>query len=121
MSMGSKEDWRSVLKLMTGETELSTEGILEYFSMLGEFLHSQNLTNKEDEDMDASVPIIVGIVVVLLTASIIILYCSKKHNVGGKIFSICGLSKNGSLDIVTNEMPRAKKSNDIEEIVEDKV
>lgn len=122
MALGASEDWRTVLKVMTGETELSSKGILEYFSELQDFLRTENakLVRGEVGDMDQSAPIIVGSVVVLLTILIIILYCVKKHNVGSKVLSVCGLSKNGSLDIVTNDLPHGK-SNEVEGISEEKV
>ncbi|XP_049870966.1 angiotensin-converting enzyme-like isoform X2 [Pectinophora gossypiella] len=122
MSLGASEDWRTVLKAITGETELSTKGILEYFSTLEEFLKKENvnLAKLDVNDMDQSAPIIVGAIVVLLTILIIVLYCVKKHDVGSRVFSVCGLSKNGSLDIVTNEVPQGK-TNEIDGISEDKV
>ncbi|XP_063827391.1 angiotensin-converting enzyme-like isoform X2 [Ostrinia nubilalis] len=122
MSLGASEDWRTVLKVMTGDTELSSAGILEYFSALRDFLkeENKNLLLAEVEDMDQSAPIIVGAVVVILTIIIIVIYCVRKHNVGGKVLSVCGLSKNGSLDIVTNETPQGK-SNEVEGISEEKV
>lgn len=121
MSLGASEDWATVLEAITGETELSTKGILEYFATLSDFLKEENAKlASEEEDMDQSAPIIVGSVVVLLTILIIILYCVKKHDIGSKMFSVCGLSKNGSLDIVTNEVPQGK-ANEIDGICEDKV
>ncbi|XP_028172807.1 angiotensin-converting enzyme-like isoform X2 [Ostrinia furnacalis] len=122
MSLGASEDWRTVLKVMTGDTELSSAGILEYFSALRDFLkeENKNLLLAEVEDMDQSAPIIVGAVVVILTIIIIVIYCVRKHNVGGKVLSVCGLSKNGSLDIVTNETPQGK-CNEVEGISEEKV
>lgn len=122
MALGASEDWRTVLQAITGEKELSTEGILEYFSTLRDFLTEENikLAKLDIEDMDQSTPIIVGAIVVLLTILVIVVYCVKKHKVGGRMFSICGLSKNGSLDIVTNEVPQGK-TNEINDICEDKV
>ncbi|XP_073952268.1 angiotensin-converting enzyme-like [Choristoneura fumiferana] len=123
MSLGASEDWRTVLQTMTGETELSTKGILEYFSALQDFLREENvkLAKIDDGDMDQSAPIIVGAIVLCLTILIIVMYCLKKHGGSGNtVFSICGLSKNGSLDIVTNEVPQGK-TNEIDGIVEDKV
>uniref|UniRef100_A0A2A4JLZ3 Angiotensin-converting enzyme n=1 Tax=Heliothis virescens TaxID=7102 RepID=A0A2A4JLZ3_HELVI len=122
MALGASEDWRTVLQAITGETELSTEGILQYFSELQKFLQEENikLAMLSEGDMDQSAPIIVGAIVVLLTILIIVLYCVKKHDVGSKVFSVCGLSKNGSLDIVTNELPQGK-SNEVDGISEDKV
>lgn len=72
-----------------------------------------------DGDMDKSAPIIVGAIVIFLIVLIILLYCVKKQETR-KMFSVCGLSKNGSLDIVTNETPQ-KKINDSEGVSEDKV
>ncbi|CAG9787166.1 unnamed protein product [Diatraea saccharalis] len=122
MSLGASENWRDVLQAMTGETDLNTAGILEYFATLEEFLKAQNskMVKAEVDDMDQSAPIIVGAIVVLLTLLIIILYCIKKYSAGSKVLSICGLSKNGSLDIVTNELPQGKR-NEVEGISEDKV
>ncbi|KAJ8719075.1 hypothetical protein PYW07_016631 [Mythimna separata] len=122
MALGASEDWRTVLKAITGETELSTEGILQYFSELQKYLEVENvkLAIINEGDMDQSAPIIVGVIVVLLTILIIVLYCVKKHDVGNKVFSACGLSKNGSLDIVTNEIPQGK-NNEVDGISEDKV
>lgn len=121
MSLGASEDWRTVLRRMTGETELSTKGLLEYFSPLRTFLAAEIVKlSQTSSDMDQSAPIIVGIIVVILTLLIIILYCIKKYNVSGRILSVCGLSKNGSLDIVTNEISQ-RKTNDIVAINEEKV
>ncbi|KAL0832181.1 hypothetical protein ABMA28_001636 [Loxostege sticticalis] len=122
MSLGASEDWRKVLQVMTGETELSSAGILEYFAALQNFLKDENakLIKAEVDDMDQSAPIIVGAIVVVLTIFIIAIYCVRKHNVGGRVLSVCGLSKNGSLDIVTNETPQGK-TNDVEGISEEKV
>ncbi|CAH1635734.1 unnamed protein product [Spodoptera littoralis] len=122
MALGASEDWRTVLQAMTGETELSTEGILQYFAELQTFLKEENikLAALTEGDMDQSAPIIVGAIVVLLTILIIVLYCVKKHDFGSKVFSACGLSKNGSLDIVTNELPQGK-TNEVDGISEDKV
>ncbi|CAH0583130.1 unnamed protein product [Chrysodeixis includens] len=122
MALGASEDWRTVLHAITGETELSTDGILQYFSELQKFLKEENVKMAVigEGDMDQSAPIIVGAIVVLLTILIIVLYCVKKHDVGSKVFSVCGLSKNGSLDIVTNELPQGK-SNEVDGISEDKV
>ncbi|KAL4707267.1 hypothetical protein ACJJTC_019805 [Scirpophaga incertulas] len=103
MSLGASKDWRAVLQTMTGETELSTAGILEYFSGLQQFIERENskLLIEESDDMDQTTPIIVGAFVVVLTLVIIIIYCVKKQNLGGKCLSLCGLSTNGSLDIAT--------------------
>lgn len=122
MSLGASEDWRTVLYTITGERELSTKGILEYFSALQKFLIEENakLALISAADMDQSAPIIVGAIVVLLTIVIIVLYCVKKHDVGSKVLSACGLSKNGSLDIVTNELPQ-EKTHEADGISEDKV
>ncbi|CAB3250818.1 unnamed protein product [Arctia plantaginis] len=122
MSLGASEDWRTVLFTITGERELSTKGILQYFSELQKFLIEENakLALISEADMDQSAPIIVGAIVVLLTIIIIVLYCVKKHDVGSKVLSACGLSKNGSLDIVTNELPQSK-THEADGISEDKV
>ncbi|KAH9639370.1 hypothetical protein HF086_002059 [Spodoptera exigua] len=121
MALGASEDWRTVLQAITGETELSTEGILQYFAALQKFLKEENVKLAAlNGDMDQSAPIIVGAIVVLLTILIIVLYCVKKHDFGSKVFSTCGLSKNGSLDIVTNELPQGK-TNEVDGISEDKV
>lgn len=113
MSLGASEDWRTVLQTITGETELSTKGILEYFSTLQDFLREENvkLAKIDDGDMDQSAPIIVGAIVLCLTILIVVMYCVKKHGGNGNtVFSICGLSKNGSLDIVTNEVPKERRT-----------
>ncbi|XP_013192369.1 angiotensin-converting enzyme [Amyelois transitella] len=121
MSLGASEDWRTVLKTMTEETELSTEGILEYFSPLKDFLKAENAKYyREKEDMDQSAPIIVGIVVVTLIVIIIVLYVIKKQDCGGHILSLCGLSKNGSLDIVTNDITPSKTT-EVSGVNEEKV
>lgn len=122
MALGASKDWRTVLQTITGETELSTEGILQYFAELQKFLKEENakLALIGGGDMDQSAPIIVGAIVVLLTILIIVLYCVKKHDIGSKVLSVCGLSKNGSLDIVTNELPQGK-TNEVDGISEDKV
>ncbi|XP_045496355.1 angiotensin-converting enzyme-like [Colias croceus] len=121
MSLGASEDWRTVLQTMTGETELSTAGILEYFSTLKTLLDSETarLENLSD-DMDKSAPIVVGIIVIILTFLMFLLYCIRKRDILNKIFAFCGLRKNGSLDIVTNEISHSK-SNEVEGISEDKV
>ncbi|XP_075976218.1 angiotensin-converting enzyme-like [Anticarsia gemmatalis] len=122
MALGASEDWRTVLYTITGERDLSTDGILQYFAELQKFLKEENikLAMMGEGDMDSTAPIIVGAIVVLLTIVIIVLYCVKKHDVGSKVLSVCGLSKNGSLDIVTNELPQGK-NNDVDGISEDKV
>ncbi|CAH2981850.1 unnamed protein product [Chilo suppressalis] len=122
MSLGASENWRAVLQVMTGETDLDTAGILDYFSTLEEFLRSENskVIKAEVEDMDQSAPTIVGAIVVLLILLIIILYFVKKYSLFRKLLSVCGLSKNGSLDIVTNELPQGKRS-EVEGVSEDKV
>ncbi|XP_030025566.2 angiotensin-converting enzyme isoform X1 [Manduca sexta] len=122
MALGASEDWRTVLEAITGGRELSTDGILEYFSTLADFLKNENakLAVTKDEDMDKSAPIVVGAIVVVLTLLIILLYCAKKYDLGTKLCSACGLTKNGSLDIVTNEVPQIK-TNEVEGISEDKV
>lgn len=122
MSLGASEDWRIVLQAITGETELSTKGILAYFTTLKDYLKEENirLAKLSIDDMDQSAPMIVGAIVVLLSIFIVVLYFVKKHDVGSRMFSACGLSKNGSLDIVTIEVPQGK-ANEIEGISEDKV
>lgn len=121
MSLGASEDWRTVLEAMTGERELSTEGILEYFSPLQTFLIDETAKlEMVNEDLDKSAPIVVGIIVIVLTCLMLLMYCIKKRDEVRKIFSLCGLSKNGSLDIVTNELSQVK-SNEIHGISEDKV
>ncbi|XP_053605290.1 angiotensin-converting enzyme-like isoform X2 [Plodia interpunctella] len=121
MALGASEDWRTVLKTMTGETELSTKGILDYFSTLQEYLQAENAKYiREKEDMDQSAPIIVGIIVVALTLIIIVLYIVKKQDWGGNILSLCGLSKNGSLDIVTNDITPSKTT-EVTGVTEEKV
>ena len=75
MSLGASEDWRTVLKTITGETELSTEGILEYFAPLKDFLQEETAKLKTaQDDMDTSAPIVVGIIVVILTLLMFIVY-----------------------------------------------
>lgn len=121
MSLGASKDWRTVLLTMTGETELSTEGILEYFAPLQDFLRTEIVRLSSIEtDMDKSAPMIVGAIAAFLLILIVVLYCVKKRESARKMFSSCGLSNNGSLDIVTNEMPQ-KKSTEVEGVSEDKV
>lgn len=121
MSLGASKDWRTVLQTMTGETELSTKGILSYFSPLQDFLQTETIRLASiDSDMDKSAPMIVGAIALFLFLLIVVLYCVKKRDRARKMFSVCGLSKNGSLDIVTNEMPQ-KKIIVIEGVSEDKV
>ncbi|XP_050349333.1 angiotensin-converting enzyme-like [Nymphalis io] len=109
MSLGASEDWRTVLHTMTGENELSSRGIIEYFSGLNVFLKDETAKLvRAEEDMDSSAPIIVGIIVVILTLFMFILYCVKKRDAASRLFSLCGLSKNGSLDIATNELSQCK-------------
>lgn len=122
MALGSSEDWRSVLKTITGETQLSTKGILEYFSVLEDFLKKENirLAIVTEDDMDKSAPIVVGAIALVLTILIVLLYCAKKYSLGRKLCILCGLSRNGSLDIVTNEISEDKVKDD-EGISEEKV
>ncbi|XP_045449170.1 angiotensin-converting enzyme-like [Melitaea cinxia] len=108
MSLGASEDWQTVLHTMTGETELSTKGILEYFSPLNDFLKQENAKLLADEDMDKSAPIVVGIIVVILTVLMFIVYCVKKKDAISRLLSFCGFSKNGSLDIATNDLSQCK-------------
>ncbi|XP_046967523.1 angiotensin-converting enzyme-like isoform X1 [Vanessa cardui] len=109
MSLGASEDWQTVLYNMTGESELSTKGIIEYFSGLNDFLKEETAKLvRDNEDMDTSAPIIVGIIVVILTLLMFILYCVKKRDASSRLFSLCGLSKNGSLDIAANELSQGK-------------
>lgn len=108
MSLGASEDWQTVLHKMTGETELSTKGILEYFSPLNDFLKQENAKLLADEDMDKSAPIVVGIIVVILTVLMFIVYCVKKKDAISRLLSFCGFSKNGSLDIATNDLSQCK-------------
>ncbi|CAK1544115.1 unnamed protein product [Leptosia nina] len=121
MALGASENWRTVLKTITGETELSTAGILEYFSPLHTFLIEETAKlDNADDDMDKSAPIIVGIIVIILTILMFVLYCIRKRDAVSKLMSICGLSKNGSLDIATNDISQ-NKSNEVQGISEDKV
>lgn len=121
MSLGASEDWRTVLETITGESELSTRGILEYFAPLRDFLQTETDKLKiAEQDMDISVPIVVGIIVIILTLLMFVLYCVKKRNAVSRVLSLCGLSKNGSLDIVTHEVPQGK-SNEMSGVSEDKV
>ncbi|KOB77418.1 Angiotensin-converting enzyme, partial [Operophtera brumata] len=121
MSLGASKDWRTVLETMTGETELSTQGILDYFAPLQDFLRTETARLESvDTDLDKSAPMIVGAVACFLFVLIIVLYCVKKRDSARKMFSSCGLSNNGSLDIVTNDMPQ-KKSTEVERVSEDKV
>ncbi|CAH2085412.1 unnamed protein product [Euphydryas editha] len=109
MSLGASEDWKTVLHTMTGERELSTRGILEYFSPLNDFLKQENAKLvREEEDMDKSVPIVVGIIVVILTLLMFIVYCVKKRDAINRLLSLCGFSKNGSLDIANQELSQCK-------------
>lgn len=121
MALGASEDWRHVLQTITGETELSTEGILQYFSELEKFLKMENakLAIINEGDLDKSAPI--GAIVIILTVFIIVLYCVKKYDAGSGVLSVCGLSKNGSLDIVTNELPPQNKTIEVDGVSEDKV
>lgn len=121
MSLGASKDWRTVLKTMTGESELSTKGILSYFAPLQDFLQTEtSRLSTLDADMDKSAPMIVGAIAFFLFVLICVLYCVKKRDSARKMFSACGLSKNGSLDIVTNEMT-PKKNIVVEGVSEDKV
>lgn len=121
MSLGASKDWRTVLETITGENELSTEGILSYFAPLEDFLRRENVRlTAIDLDMDKSAPMIIGGIAFFLFFLIVILYCVKKKDSVRRMFSICGLSKNGSLDIVTNDVPM-KKRTDAEGVSEDKV
>ncbi|XP_034828842.1 angiotensin-converting enzyme-like isoform X2 [Maniola hyperantus] len=122
MSLGASEDWRTVLHAMTGETELSTKGILEYFAALKDFLKEETAKlERKNAEMDTNAPIIIGIVAVLITLLMFILYCVKNRDSVIKILSYCSLSKNGSLDIVTNELSQ-RKPNDVDDgVCEDKL
>ncbi|XP_068623977.1 angiotensin-converting enzyme-like isoform X2 [Battus philenor] len=121
MSLGASEDWRTVLQAITGETELSTKGILEYFAPLQQFLHHENSKYRNiRENMDNSPPIIIGTVISFVILTLLITYCVKKKDLYKRFLSLCGLTKNGSLDIVTNEMTQ-NKSKDEDGIHEDNV
>lgn len=121
MSLGASEDWRTVLKAITGETELSTKGILEYFDPLEKFLRQETVkVARNNEDMDKNAPIVVGIIIIVLILLIIVVYCVKKKHLLNRTLSMCGLTKNGSLDIVTNEMTQ-RKSNEADGVSEEKV
>lgn len=121
MSLGASEDWRTVLQTMTGETELSTKGILEYFDVLKDFLKEETARlERQTGQMDTNASIIIGIVVVVLVLLMFILYCVKNRGIALKILSYCDLSKNGSLDIVTSELSN-RKSNEVEGVSEAKV
>lgn len=122
MSLGASENWRSILEAMTEETEISTVGILEYFAPLTEFMKEENskMSKSEIDSVDANAPILFSFLGILLLVVFVVLFCSKKHDMSRKLLSFCGLSKNGSLDIVTNEMP-TRRPHDIDGVVEDKV
>lgn len=42
LKMGGSKHWSEALKVMTGETELNADAILEYFEPLHEFLKVEN-------------------------------------------------------------------------------
>lgn len=109
MSLGASKDWSIVLKTMTGETELSTSGILDYFMPLKEFLNEEiKKLEIRNHEVDSNAPFVVGIIVVILIIFMFVLYCFKKRDKVRQLLSLCGLSKNGSLDIATQEIPRRK-------------
>ncbi|XP_032515650.2 angiotensin-converting enzyme-like isoform X1 [Danaus plexippus] len=109
MSLGASKDWSIVLKTMTGETELSTSGILDYFMPLKEFLNEEiKKLERRNHEVDSNAPFVVGIIVVILIIFMFVLYCFKKRDKVRQLLSLCGLSKNGSLDIATQEIPRRK-------------
>ncbi|GBP08100.1 Angiotensin-converting enzyme-related protein [Eumeta japonica] len=115
MSLGASEEWRVVLEVMTNETQLSAAALLEYFSPLESFLKNETarLNALRQEEMDQSAPIIVGVIIVSLTAMIIILYCVKKHKLENRISSFCAFRRNGSHDRETN-IQMQSKTNDTE-------
>ncbi|XP_048477838.1 angiotensin-converting enzyme isoform X1 [Plutella xylostella] len=123
MALGASENWRSVLKSITGQTELSTEGILEYFDPLQKFLNEENLKMPVDKyDFSKIASIVVGIGIVVLTVSVVIIYCVRKYNMCLGTFAACGIGRNGSLDIATHDMPQNKKEDlDSTRVCEDKV
>lgn len=120
MSLGSSVDWRTVLRTMTGEDTLSTKGILDYFAALKEVLQKENMKlNSMTEDAYVSAPIIVGILLLVLTLFILVIYFTRKHNITRIL--LCGFGKNGSLDIVTNENMSPSRDDEVIEIVEERV
>ncbi|XP_013173794.1 PREDICTED: angiotensin-converting enzyme-like [Papilio xuthus] len=113
MSLGAGVDWRTVLQAITGETDLSSAGLLEYFAPLSQYLRKENekMANLT-EDMDKNPPIIIGAIIIFVILTMIIAYCVKKKDAYRKVLSWFGLTKNGSLDIVTNEMTQTKSKED---------
>lgn len=69
LSLGSSVPWPRALQLMTGETELSSDSLVEYFEPLYEFLKEANEKweraelEDEGEEVSNKIPIIVGAVI----------------------------------------------------------
>lgn len=77
LNLGMSRPWPDILKVMTGEKELSADAILEYFDPLMEYLKRVNNedTVSEPHEHDNLVPIIVGSVLGGLLACALVGYC----------------------------------------------
>lgn len=61
LSLGRSVHWSEALRAMTGETELKTDALLEYYAPLYEFLKKEN----EKADHGAGVTIVLSSVLVI--------------------------------------------------------
>lgn len=51
MSLGATKHWRDALEAMTGERDLDSSAILEYFKPLSEFLEQQNQMSESEVEI----------------------------------------------------------------------
>lgn len=47
LKLGNSKHWSEVLKVMTGESEMSADAILEYFKPLHDFLTKENKKSRQ--------------------------------------------------------------------------
>ena len=87
LSLGSSVEWTRALQLMTGETHLKSDSLVEYFEPLYEFLKEENAKwerKVDEEEEDNKIPIIVGGVIGGLLVIALCVYgyitCKKKRN-----------------------------------------
>lgn len=90
MSLGSSRHWSVALEAMTGDVDISSDGLLDYFEPLMKFLQEENAKNEgstgTDEPLDpnSNIPIIVGGVIggllIVALAAYGIHYYRKRKN-----------------------------------------
>lgn len=73
LSLGRSVHWSEALKAMTGETELKTDALLEYYAPLHEFLKREN----EKADKDAGVSLVLSSSLVIAVTAVNFLDCCK--------------------------------------------